>query len=266
MGDSTLIAWTDKTQNFWRGCDKVSPGCAHCYMYEQMKRVSSWDPTIPVRTKTWNDSLRWQREAAAKGIIWRVFTCSWSDFFHPTADPWRDEAWDVIRRCPNLHYQILTKRPENIAARLPKDWGPDGWPNVWLGVSIENQKFAYRADILREHPAVVRFLSMEPLLAPVLMDMTGIDWVIVGGESGPGYRPMDHEWARLALKQTREAGAAFFFKQSAAPRTEMGIKLETSPGVFEIVREYPTPRRSLRGDVGPLLQFATTLAPQREQK
>jgi protein gp37 len=138
----------------------------------------------------------------------RVFTCSWSDFFHEAADEWRADAWDVIRRCPEYDWQILTKRPELVAERLPADWG-DGWPHVWLGVSIENRRFVHRADQLRALPAAVRFISAEPLLGPLVgtllpsrdrrgrppvacdyagidgLDLgDGIDWLIVGGESG----------------------------------------------------------------------------------
>lgn len=159
-----------------------------------------------------------------RGYTWpprKVFTCSWSDWFHKDADRWRDEAWDVIRRTPQHTYLVLTKRPERIADHLPDDWG-DGWPNVWLGVSIENRQFVHRADVLRAVPAAVRFISAEPLLGPLVcetcgglgwdvepdesgkpvqiycpgctpygppldrpeLDLRGIDWLIAGGESG----------------------------------------------------------------------------------
>jgi protein gp37 len=111
--------------------------------------------------------LSWEKKAAATGERTLVFTCSWSDFFIEEADPWRPEVWEIIRNTPHLTYQILTKRPENVLARLPADWG-GGWPNVWIGVSVENQDAARkRLPILREIPAVVRFLSMEPLLERV---------------------------------------------------------------------------------------------------
>jgi protein gp37 len=196
------------------------------------------DPSVVVRTQTWGQPLKWERAAAAAGRTERVFTCSWSDWFHVDADPWRAEAWAVIRRCPHLHFQILTKRHERIVANLPADWG-EGYPNVWLGVSIENDRFTHRADALRGIPAAVRFISAEPVLGPMpSLDLRGIDWLIVGGESGPGWRPMDHAWVRELRRKARAAGTAFFFKQSAAPRTEMGITLDG-----KIVREYPTPRR-----------------------
>ena len=238
MGDKTAISWTRYTWNPWRGCERVSPGCAHCYMFTAQRR-SGLDPAMIVRTKTWADPLRWQCEALAAGKTERVDTCSWSDFFIPAAALWRAEAWAMIRRTPNLTYQILTKRPENIAARLPADWG-EGYPNVWLGVSVENPRYLWRVDALRKIPAVVHFISAEPLLAPLPdLDLTGIDWLIVGGESGPGFRPMSHEWARELLAKARAADAAFFFKQSAAIRTEMGTTIDGLE-----YKEYPRATRN----------------------
>lgn len=235
MGESTIIAWTDRTWNPWRGCTQISPGCAHCYMFTAQRRYGH-DPEVVVRTKTWGDPIKWQREAAAKGITERVFTCSWSDWFHEAADDWRDEAWAVIKSCPNLIFQILTKRDDRIADHLPSDWG-DGYPNVWLGVSIENNRHVYRADTLRTIPAAVRFVSAEPLLSDLPdLNLTGIHWLIVGGESGAGFRPMEMLWPRNLRRKAKAADTAFFFKQSAAFKTETGIYLDG-----EIVREYPPP-------------------------
>src|SRR5256885_1973045 len=243
MADTTKISWTEHTWNPWRGCTKVSPGCAHCYMYTQQlkyqkgaKDPAKSNPFVVQQTQTtWNDPLRWQREAAAAGRTERVFTCSWSDFFHEDADAWRPRAWDIISRCPNLQFQILTKRPENIYDRLPdlgpgglfcRDWG-GGWPNVWLGVSVENPKYLWRVDKLREIPARVHFISAEPLLAGLpTLNLKHIEWMIVGGESGPGYRPMKMELASELRDKAVKARTAFFFKQIAAPRTEMGCILD----------------------------------------
>lgn len=236
MADSTIIAWTNKTWNPWRGCAKVSPGCTNCYMFTAQSRYGR-DPSVVVRTKTWRDPVKWQREASELGERWRVFTCSWSDWFHRDADPWRDEAWALVKSCPNLDFQILTKRPERIERSLPLDWGR-GYANVWLGVSVESDRFVYRADVLRTIPATIRFISAEPLLGPLpSLNLQGIDWLIVGGESGPGYRPMSEEWATDLLTKARANGTAYFFKQSAAPRTEMGIELNG-----RIIREYPEVR------------------------
>lgn len=235
MGERTIIAWTDKTWNPWRGCDKVSPGCAHCYMFTEQRRYGK-DPEVVTRTKTWGDPPKWQREAERLNVRYRVFTCSWSDFFHEAADEWRDEAWDIVRRTPRLTYQILTKRPERIAACLPSDWNVrDRWAHVWLGTSIENNNFIGRADTLREIDAAVRFISAEPLLGALPdLNLDDIHWLIVGGESGPGYRPMELAWVRELREKARLSKTAFFFKQSAAPRTETGITLDG-----EIVREWP---------------------------
>jgi len=223
MSERTAIAWTESTWNPWHGCTKVSPGCAHCYMFRDKLRYGQ-NPEVVQRSKTkFTEPLRWKEPRV-------IFTCSWSDWFHEAADEWRDEAWEVIRLAPQHTYQILTKRPERFAEHLPADWG-EGWPNVWLGVSVENQRFAYRAAILANTPARIRFVSAEPLLGPV--DLTGlvettrpewygksyivplewIHWLIVGGESGPEHRPMRDEWVRSLHKQCIGRGTAFFLKQ-----------------------------------------------------
>lgn len=264
MGESTKIEWTDATYNPWRGCDKVSPGCAHCYMFRDQERYGR-DPSVVVRCSdaTFYAPLR-KREwkALAPGSL--VFTCSWSDWFHEDADPWRDEAWEVIRQRPDLVWQILTKRPERIAEHLPADWG-DGWPNVWLGVSIENRRWVQRADVLRAAPAAVRFISAEPLLGPLVplarvggerekfglppfvweddkagenpgLNLDGIDWIIVGGESGPGHRPMDLEWARTLLDLAQQTDTAYFLKQLGGAHS--GTALDALPDDLR-VRELP---------------------------
>ena len=219
MSQSTGIEWTQATWNPWRGCTKVSPGCAHCYMFREQKRYGR-DPAVITRSKTtFDDPLRWPT-----GRL--IFTCSWSDWFHEAADDWRDDAWDIIRRTPQHTYQILTKRPERIAQHLPRDWGT-GYPNVWLGVSVENQRHAYRAAALACIPAHVRFVSAEPLLGPVSLDswmrdpetgievipLYGLHWVIVGGESGPVRRAMDLKWARSLRDQCVGYSVPFFLKQ-----------------------------------------------------
>ena len=225
MGQTTIISWTQQTWNPWRGCTKISPGCKNCYMFTAQRRYGR-DPHVIVRTKTWNDPVRWQRRALREGKREFVFTCSWSDWFHELADGWRDQAWDIIRRCPNLIFQILTKRPERIADHLPNDW-VEGYQNVWLGTSIETNDYVWRADLLRGIPTAVHFVSAEPLLGPLPdLNLEGIDWLIVGGESGPGFRLMDHSWARQLRDRALAQGLAFFFKQSAAPRTEMGTHLD----------------------------------------
>jgi protein gp37 len=191
------------------------------------------DPSVVVRAApaTFNAPLspRWRRRAAAiltaEGRPMRVFTCSWSDFLHEDADRWRADAWEIIRRCPQYAWQLLTKRPERFAECLPADWGA-GWPHVWLGVSIENRRFVGRAELLRAVPAAVRFISAEPLLGSLDgLDLGGIDWVIAGGESGREDRPLRVQWARELRDRCVQAGAPFFFKQHGGPRADSGGRL-----------------------------------------
>jgi protein gp37 len=207
-------------------------------MFREKKQYGQ-DPNTVVRSAkaTFYKPLHWKDAA-------RVFTCSWSDFFVEEADAWRADAWDVIRKTPHLAYQVLTKRPENILDRLPADWA-DGWPNVWLGVSAENQTAAdERIPALLSIPARVRFVSAEPLLGPVDLRpwmpvvlpngtplfsyqhgyKAALNWVIVGGESGPKARPMHPGWARQLRDQCQTAGVPLFFKQWGEwiPKTECG--------------------------------------------
>jgi protein gp37 len=236
MGEETGISWTNATWNPWHGCAKVSAGCKNCYMFREKKQYGQ-DPTLVVRSKTkFDDPLKWVSRGKAPKYC---FTCSWSDFFVAQADPWRSEAWDIIKATPEITYQILTKRPERIAMALPDDWGT-GYANVWLGVSCENQATANeRIPLLIDTRAAVRFISAEPLLGPLdllTVPLYGetfdvlrairtsrptwptsfcsrIGWVIVGGESGPGARPMHPDWARSLRDHCQAAGVPFFFKQ-----------------------------------------------------
>src|SRR5882724_5354844 len=216
MSERTGIEWTEATWNPWYGCTKVSPGCAHCYMFREQRQYGR-NPEVVTRSKTkFSDPLKWAEPRL-------VFTCSWSDWFHEAADQWRPEAWDIVRRTPHLTYQVLTKRPHRIRYHLPDDWGA-GYPNVWLGVSIESQRWAGRGVALLGVPAALRFVSAEPLLAPldltnVRVGLSGhnvvhaIDWLIAGGESGPEARPTEVEWLRSLRDQCDSNGTAFFLKQ-----------------------------------------------------
>jgi protein gp37 len=216
MAETTGITWTDHTWNPWMGCQKVSPGCANCYMFTDQKRYGM-NPSVVVRSKTrFNAPLKWHKPA-------RVFTCSWSDWFHPAADAWRQEAWAIIRRTPHLTYQVLTKRPENIADHLPADWD-GGYSNVWLGISAESQPWLERRwPLLRAIPAEVRFVSAEPLLGPLdLTGITGLDWIITGGESGPDARPADIDWFRSIRDQCSQLGVALHHKQNGGTDRHKG--------------------------------------------
>jgi len=233
MGTKTAISWTEHTQNFWKGCAMVSPGCKNCYMFRDMRRYGI-DPEVVTRTKTWGKPRKWNRDAEAEGRPHLVFTCSWSDFFIEQADPWRDEAWKIIKETPWLQYQVLTKRIGLVKDRLPADWG-DGYENVWLGVSIESATYNWRADALREIPARVRFISAEPLLAPLTgLNLDKIHWLIAGGESGPDFREMKEEWALELRDMCRKAGTAFYYKQGSALLPGVDDKL-----AGEQYHEYP---------------------------
>lgn len=251
MGKTSTIEWTDATWNPWHGCIKVSPGCKNCYMYRDKKRYGQ-SGNIVVRSKppTFNAPLstKWEEPL-------RVFTCSWSDFFIEEADAWRNDAWDVIRRTPQHTYQILTKRPERIAEHLPEDWP---LKNVQLGVSIESQDQIERAEALKQISCYTRFLSLEPLLGHVdLCETFGmwwnqtmdcfeasrsefnkpnpIHWVIVGGESGPGFRQIHPDWARSIRDQCKAAGIPFFMKQMSGIKNAMQA---IPPDLM--IREMPT--------------------------
>lgn len=249
MAENSVIAWTNHTFNPWIGCVKVSSGCKHCYAETLVTgRLASpelWGPEKTAgRRRTaksnWNKPLTWNRQAALTGKPLRVFSGSLCDVFedHKDANAARPDLWEMIRATPWLEWQLLTKRAENILRFLPDDWDK-GYDNVWLGTSIEDMKVAERADQLCDVPAAVRFISYEPALGPLDdLDLDGIDWVIYGGESGADFRPEDKNWARSMRARCEKAGVAFFHKQSAAWRTEIGIELDG-----EIVREYPTPRR-----------------------
>ena len=209
MGKRTGIGWTQHTWNPWVGCTKVSPGCAHCYMFYEQARFGK-DPSVVYRTKTMRTPFGWHEPSF-------VFTCSWSDWFHKVADEWREEAWETIKQTPHLTYQILTKRPGRIARHLPGDWG-DGWPNVWLGVSVESRAYLNRVAVLCDVPAAVHFVSAEPLLGSVrlydFMPPHGtLQWVIGGGESGADARPCNPEWLRTLRDDCQSHAVPFFLKQ-----------------------------------------------------
>ena len=217
MAENSKIGWTRHTQNFWWGCDKVSAECKFCYIGPIMKRGGHEPFGGPMRTKNWANPDRWNRQAAERGARARTFTCSMSDFFHRGADAWRAEAWEIIKRCTNLDWLILTKRPELVLDRLPADWG-DGYPNVWMGVTCGCTKSLDRLEHLQKIPARIKFVSAEPLLEPVDFRpyLSWLDWIITGCErAAKGQRRvMDIEWVRDIDRQCKEANVAHFFKQA----------------------------------------------------
>lgn len=217
MGERTGIEWTDATWNPGQACTKVDGDCKFCYMYREKTRYGQ-DPTKVVRSaKATFDGILNPKKYPPGEL---VFTASWSDWWHEGWDPFRAEAFDRINRRRDLTFQVLTKRPERIAGTLPETWGTDGWPNVWLGTSVGNPKGADRARALADVPAVVRFLSIEPLWAPGVADAIRdvvesgrIDWIILGGESGPSARPMHPAWAREVRDLAIVAKVPLLFKQ-----------------------------------------------------
>jgi protein gp37 len=247
MADRTAIAWTDHTFNPWMGCFKVSQGCKHCYAETLTKGkmqldVFGYDTSKRKRTgkATWRKPFLWNRDAEAMRTPARVFCASLADVFEDAPGPneWREDVWNVIRANPWLDFQLLTKRPENIPDMLPDTWADNPWgywPNVWLGTSIEDNRVAERAPILTSTPAIVHFISYEPAIGPGdQIPLEGLEWMIVGGESGPGFRRMDLLWAFDMWDRCKAEDVAFFFKQNSAARTEMGID-----ALGEVVREYP---------------------------
>ena len=247
MGVETEIAWTQSTWNPVWGCTRVDPACLHCYAESFDKRVGGahWGPHPEFRTfgaAHWAEPLKWQRDAAKAGVRRRVFCASMTDIFH--AEMPKDvlpRFWDLVRRTPNLDWLILTKRHDRIRLSLPKDWG-QGYPNGWLGVTVGDIPGLRRADELRDIPAVVRFLSVEPLLEDLgRVNLKGIDWVIVGGESGGKARPMDLAWARSLRDATKAAGSTFFFKQIGGPTGNKRDQMADFPKDLQI-RDFPTPR------------------------
>lgn len=212
MADGSAIEWTDATWNPVRGCTKVSPGCKHCYAETLAERFRG----VPGHPFEHGFDLQLIPSALELPLRWRasrrVFVNSMSDLFHddvPAA--YIRRVFGVMKRASHHQYQVLTKRSERMA-RLAANL--DIPPHVWMGVSVENQKYATRIDDLRRVDASVRFLSIEPLLGPIAnLDLAGIHWVIVGGESGHGARPMDPAWVRSIRDQCVASNVKFFFKQ-----------------------------------------------------
>lgn len=212
MADRSTIEWTDATWNPVRGCTKVSPGCKHCYAETFAERFRG----VPGHPFEQGFDLRLVPEALALPTSWkrnrRVFVNSMSDLFHediPLA--YIRRVFAVMRSTPQHDFQVLTKRADRMAQLAPM-LRPAA--NVWMGVSVENADYLGRVGALRDIAAEVRFLSLEPLLGPLSrVPLSGIHWVIVGGESGPKARPMDPDWVRRIRDQCARAGVPFFFKQ-----------------------------------------------------
>ncbi len=219
MGFNSKIEWTTHTFNPWWGCTKVSDGCKFCYAELLSNRYGHdvWGADKQRRLlsdKHWEEPLKWNTRAQADGIRYRVFCASMADVFEENAPAGEvGRLWQIIRQTPMLDWQLLTKRPERISANLPDDWG-FGYTNVWLGTSVEDERVIDRIGHLIKVSAVVHFLSLEPLIGPLpSLPLENIQWVIVGGESGPRARPIDEQWVIDIRRQCRNASVPFFFKQ-----------------------------------------------------
>jgi len=277
MADKTGISWTSATWNPTTGCDRVSPGCDHCYALTLAKRLKAMgsakyqndgDPRtsgpgfgLAVHPDTLDAPLHWRAPR-------RVFVNSMSDLGHARISrEFLARVWSVMARTPQHTYQILSKRPDRIAAWVrrcsvhdlhagypgtpaePDETccnhpgeiivGYEEWPlpNVHIGTSIELDRYCRRADDLRETPAALRFLSLEPLLGPLpSLNLDGIGWVIVGGESGPGHREMDIAWLESLVAQCQDAGVAIHVKQDSGPRSGMQGRI---PDDIWALKQFP---------------------------
>ncbi|WP_019156636.1 DUF5131 family protein [Robertmurraya massiliosenegalensis] len=212
MAGNSSIEWTEATWNPVTGCNKVSDGCKHCYAERMAKRLFAMgNPRyingfkVTLHNDLINVPRKWNKPK-------RIFVNSMSDLFHEEIPlEFIKQVFKTMNETPHHSYQVLTKRPERVVelANIL-----NFTPNIWMGTSIENEKVIHRIDILKHVPAVIRFLSCEPLLGPLdNLDLNNIHWVIAGGESGPGARPMEADWVRSIRDQCNEQKVAFFFKQ-----------------------------------------------------
>lgn len=254
----TSIEWTDASWNPIVGCTEVSPGCANCYAAKlagtRLKNIPAYKGLADKRRgeHRWIGEVRFLPERLKEPLHWkkprRIFVCDMGDLFHDEVEHrWLEQIFEVIAKARQHTFQILTKRPQRMKVWMETMFRSGPLPNVWLGVSVENQHFAdERIPLLLETPAAVRFISAEPLLGQVDLELAqcscpmripfggrtrhllsckadcrrpddqtrwAIDWVICGGESGPGARPMDPDWARSMRRQCQATGVPFFFKQ-----------------------------------------------------
>ena len=246
MGANSEIAWTDHTFNPWWGCARVSPGCQHCYAEMFAKRTGNkvWGVDAPRRffgDKHWAEPLAWNSAAEKAGKRARVFSASMADVCEDRRDldDQRDRLWDLIDATPALDWLLLTKRPQHIRRFIP----PEIIERAWVGVTVEDVDRLERIDTLKDINALVQFVSCEPLLEDLgALILDGIDWVIVGGESGPGARRMELDWARSIRRECERQGVWFFYKQGGAvhrcQHDAKGGCLDCAPGDLR-VREIP---------------------------
>jgi len=250
MAELSKIQWTNASWNISRGCTKVDEDCKYCYMYRDSMNNTRYDPKEIKRTKTVFDMPLKLKEPS------KIFTCSLTDFFHEAIDEYRHEAWDIIRRCPQHTFQILTKRPERIAQHLPQDWN-ENFKHVWMGTSIGSKQGEHRMydlmDAFNEFKnggfdfrKPITFISFEPLHQHIdcnfdIQTMVWYDWVIIGGESGNDngkykYRPCEVEWMVEIASNFGSCGCAVFVKQMG---TYLAKKLKLVDRHGGDINEFP---------------------------
>lgn len=217
MAQSSAIEWTEATWNPVTGCTKISPGCTNCYAERMSLRLQAMGQANYAN----GFELTMQRRMLELPLKWRnpqtIFVNSMSDLFHKgVTTEYIHEVFDVMNRAHHHRYQVLTKRSQRLLRLSPQlNWQP----HIWMGVSVESREYTYRIDHLRDTDAHVKFLSLEPLLGPLSkLNLRGIGWVIVGGESGPYARPMRPEWVLDIRDQCQRADVPFFFKQWGGKR------------------------------------------------
>lgn len=252
---TTGIEWTEHTWNPFVGCLIHTAGCTNCYAMRQAARIERLGhaPYYAGTTRIANGHPVWTGKVARASddqmrkpltirAPARIFVNSMSDYFHSAAlDEWRLEALAIMRATPWHSYQVLTKRPEEIRPFLDRT-GAELPVNAWIGATVERGDFSQRIDTLRQVPAAIRFLSIEPLIGSMgKLDLAGIHWVIVGGESGPGARPMALDWLAGVIEQCRAQGVALFFKQWGIPRNNPlwaeAVRLGRSPAAYVAERD-----------------------------
>ena len=238
MAENTKIEWATHSFNPWIGCTKISRACDHCYAESMTRRWGHPELWEGERRRTseayWKKPLGWNQRAASSGERPRVFCASLADVFdNQVPGEWRADLWKLVRATPNLDWLLLTKRPQNIEWMLPQGWYPDGWPNVWLGATCEDQLEYDRRFVphLARLPARVRFISYEPALGPLKLGDSPPHWVIAGGESGPKARRTPEAWFRDMRDECQRKRVAFFQKQ-------MTKKAPIPPDLM--VREFPS--------------------------
>lgn len=237
MALNSRIEWTHSTWNPVTGCTKVSAGCEHCYAERMARRLQA----MGVRKYRNGFNVTLHPDVLEAPLKWRkprlIFVNSMSDLFHKEVPlSYIKSIFDVMRRCPQHIFQVLTKRSKPLARLSPKlDWPP----NVWMGVTVENEHYTYRINDLRHTGAAIKWLSLEPLLGPLNdLNLENIGWAVVGGESGPGARPMDRQWAIDIRRQCRAQSVPFFFKQwggvnkKRAGRLLDGRKYDEMPSIL----------------------------------